>query len=409
MIRVWSDQLSAGLMDRHGAKGSTFAYDQTAATTRAVSMTMPVRLASWDSAYGIHPIFEMNLPEGALRERLRLLFAKAIGTFDDYDLLSVVGQSQIGRLSYTAADAALDEVVPFQSVDEILRHRGGGDFFSYVMEKFAQFSGISGVQPKVLIRDEKDAEIDLHAKERKSIRFHGATHIVKFWNANEYPHLALNEFYCLRAAERSGLEVPRFRIAEDGAALVIDRFDLRSDGSYAGLEDFCVLNGIGSAEKYAGAYETRLFRRARDFISPELFLAEAEKLFTLFALNCALRNGDAHLKNFALTYDDVNGSAWLAPVYDIVTTTVYSPKDAMALTLDGSTRWPSAKKLAALGNIRCSLPPSKIKLIFERIKDALADTARDIEQGADQFPGFQDIADKMRDQWSAGAKNALEN
>jgi len=33
-----------------------------------------------------------------------------------------------------------------------------------------------------------------------------------------------------------------------------------------------------------------------------------ERLFRLFVLNCALRNGDAHLKNFGIIYDDVVGS-----------------------------------------------------------------------------------------------------
>jgi serine/threonine-protein kinase HipA len=35
----------------------------------------------------------MNLAAGALRERLRLAFAKATGTFDDFDLLAIVGRS----------------------------------------------------------------------------------------------------------------------------------------------------------------------------------------------------------------------------------------------------------------------------------------------------------------------------
>ena len=30
-------------------------------------------------------------------------------------------------------------------------------------------------------------------------------------------------------------------LAEDASVLVIDRFDLRTDGSYRGFEDFCVL------------------------------------------------------------------------------------------------------------------------------------------------------------------------
>jgi hypothetical protein len=46
--------------------------------------------------------------------------------------------------------------------------------------------------------------------------------IVKFWEANEYPQLAANEYFCLTVARQCGLDVPPFRLAEDGAALVIE-------------------------------------------------------------------------------------------------------------------------------------------------------------------------------------------
>ncbi len=120
---------------------------------RAVSLTMPVRLASWNTPFGLAPIFEMNLPEGSLREHLRLAFAKATGSFDDLDILSIVGRSQIGRLRYTAESATLADDVPFQSVDEILRSRRDSGLLPYLMERFAAHSGVSGVQPKLLIRD----------------------------------------------------------------------------------------------------------------------------------------------------------------------------------------------------------------------------------------------------------------
>src|SRR5437868_4100247 len=112
MIRVWSDAARAGVLDRLGPRGSTFAYEPTAERLRAVSLTMPVRVQSWDSKFGLLPIFEMNLPEGALRERLTRRFAKATGTFDDFDLLGVVGRSQIGRIRYSALDQDLTEEVP---------------------------------------------------------------------------------------------------------------------------------------------------------------------------------------------------------------------------------------------------------------------------------------------------------
>lgn len=402
MIRVWSDRQNAGLLDRHMKKGATFSYDAKADPERAVSLTMPVRLASWDVEFGLHPIFEMNMPEGVLREQIRSSFAKALGTFDEFDLLSIVGRSQLGRLRFTAPDADLDEKVPFQSVDELLKHRRDGDLFQHLMERFATSSGISGVQPKVLIRDKADSEIERQSMERKSTSFQGATHIVKFWNENEYPHLAVNEYFCLSAAQKCGLSVPRFRLTEDGGALVLDRFDLAPDGRYLGLEDFCVLNGVGTASKYSGGYETKLFERLKDFVTPEMAIHECERLFVLFVLNCTLRNGDAHLKNFALLYETIAGAPILAPVYDIVTTTAYIEKDKLALTLDGTTRWPDAKRLERLGAVRCQLSPAQIRAIFGKIGDAVSDTAGELRKELTRFQGFKPVGEAMLGAWHAG-------
>ncbi len=70
MIKVWTDAAESGLIDRHGERGSTFAYFPGEPIARAVSVTMPVRLESWSVPFGLLPIFEINLPEGFLRERL---------------------------------------------------------------------------------------------------------------------------------------------------------------------------------------------------------------------------------------------------------------------------------------------------------------------------------------------------
>ena len=183
MIKVWTDAAEAGLFDRFDNRGSTFLYLPDTLRARAVSVTMPVRLPSWDTRFGLPPIFEMNLPEGVLRERLRLAFAKATGTFDEFDLLGIVGRSQVGRIRYTGQKEQLQEDVPFQSVDEILAKRRDGDLFRYLLEKFASFSGISGVQPKILVRDEASLN---KASYRLSESYRGATHIVKFWEQNEY-------------------------------------------------------------------------------------------------------------------------------------------------------------------------------------------------------------------------------
>jgi serine/threonine-protein kinase HipA len=233
MLRVWTDSQRSGLLDRHGPRGTTFVYDPKVASVRAVSVTMPVRTASWDTAYGLAPIFDMNLPEGALRAYLMRSFAKATGSFDDFDLLGVVGRTQIGRIRYSDPDAELTEEVPFQSIDEILRARRGGELFKYLLEKFAVHSGLSGAQPKVMIRGIDEPQPSTVA-DRQSPSFKSATHIVKFWELAEYPELAANEYFCLSAAKALGLAVPEFQLSDDGLALVIKRFDLKSDGSYLG-------------------------------------------------------------------------------------------------------------------------------------------------------------------------------
>src|ERR1700688_20227 len=408
MIKVWTDAAESGLLARHNERGSPFAYLPDTPAVRAVSITMPVRLPSWSVNFGLPPIFEMNLPEGALRERLRLAFAKATGTFDEFDLLSIVGRSQVGRIRYTGDKEHLHEDVPFQSVDEILERRRGGDLFRYLLEKFASFSGISGVQPKILVRDENAfAEME-HTGHRLSHSYKGATHIVKLWEPNEYPHLAANEYFCLTVARKCGLDVPPYRLAEDGMALVIDRFDLRMDGTYCGFEDFCVLNGRRTDEKYRGSYETQVMKRFTQFANSTHVNEDTGKLFLLIALNCALRNGAAHLKNFGIVYDDVQGEARLAPVYDLVTTSVYLPEDSLALTLNGSTRWPTAKELRKLGETRAGGTPAKVRQILERIEAAILETAEEVDFYAKEHPEFMEIGNRMLQQWEEGVALSLK-
>jgi serine/threonine-protein kinase HipA len=415
MIRIWTDRLAAGVLDRdrrpgerEGLRmGTDFVYEPGVEASRAVSVTMPVRLASWNTAYGVAPIFEMNLPEGALRERLRMAFAKATGTFDELDLLSIVGRSQLGRVRFTAIDSGLEEEMPFQSVDEILSGRRGGELYRYLIEKFAVHSGISGVQPKFLVRDEGKFSQGFDGKRALSPSFRGATHIVKFWDPGEFPELAANEFFCLKVAERCGLNVPPHRLTEDARALVMERFDLRADGGYRGFEDFCVLNGRRTSDKYRGSYETAVMKRFHQFARSESLLEESLELFMLIALNCGIRNGDAHLKNSGIVYDEVEGDAHLAPVYDLVTTTVYLPQDRMALTMDGSNQWPTAKELIRFGEGRSVGTRATFLKLFERIGDAMSETAKEVEDYVRDRPEFAEIGRGMVKEWETGRRDSL--
>jgi serine/threonine-protein kinase HipA len=228
---------------------------------------------------------------------------------------------------------------------------------------------------------------------------------VKLWEPHEYPQLAANEYFCLRVARKCGLDVPPFRLAEDGMALVIDRFDLRTDGTYRGFEDFCALNARRTDEKYRGSYETQVMKRFSQFANSTHIHEDMEKLFMLIALNCALRNGDAHLKNFGIVYDGVQREARLAPVYDLVTTSVYIAKDSLALTLNGSTRWPTAKELRKLGETRAGGTPAKVREILERIADAIQETTGEVRAHAAEHPEFKEMGQRVVQEWENGVKH----
>lgn len=335
-LNVFADRIAAGTLSRSDVEQSSFLFAYATATPaeRAVSLTMPVRADQYDSMGGLLPIFEMNLPEGALRARLQLQFAKAIPEFDDLDLLGIVGGSQIGRLRY-ARSTSLDEAVPEQSLEEILTYNGSADLFTHLLERFAAHSGISGVQPKVLLRDVVTPD---------RVTYTGATHIVKTFDPVEYPELAANEHICTLGAAAAGIATARVRLSHNRRMLAVDRFDFRPNGEYLGLEDFCVLDGRRAHGRYDGSYEG-IAGRIGDFVSPLALSAAREQFALQVAYACAIGNGDAHLKNFAVTYRHPEDVVALAPAYDTVSTLPYLPRDTLALTLGGSKAFPDRKHL----------------------------------------------------------------
>jgi serine/threonine-protein kinase HipA len=335
-LRVFASSVLTGSLTRSDREPDTilFTCRQGTRFEDAVSVTMPVRADQYDSMGGLLPIFEMNLPEGALKERLRMQFAKTIPEFGDLDLLSIVGSSQIGRLRYAQREQ-LSESVPTQDLSEILTCKGSADLFAYLLERFATFSGISGMQPKVLVRD-----VALPGK----VIHQGATHIVKSFDPREYPELAANELICTRGAAAAGIKTAHVQMSENRQFLIVDRFDLTKDGLYLGMEDFCVLNARRAHGRYDGSYEN-IAKRITDYVTANK-LAEAREQFVLMvAYACAIENGDAHLKNFSVLYAQPEGEITLAPAYDLISTSLYMPRDKLALTMNDSKDYPDRARL----------------------------------------------------------------
>lgn len=393
-LDVWAAEIIAGLLARV-ERDYVFAYhtaNREAAETQ-VSLTMPIRLESWSSR-DLHPIFQMNLPEGALLDAIRRAISKIAGA-DDLTILRVTGGNQVGRNSFSLPGEKSPGIrETSESLEELLSYPDTVELFHDLVSKYALRSGISGVQPKVLLQAEDRATAAV------------GQYIVKSWGG-EYPQLAANEFFCMTAAKRAGLPVPRFYLSDNGGLFVMKRFDVTGEGKALGFEDMCVLQALGTAQKYQSTYE-RVARSISDFVSHEWRQSAREQLFATLVLSGMVRNGDAHLKNFGVLYDAPGSPVTMAPAYDIVTTTVYIPKDVPALSLAGTKKWWPRKMLEKFAITHLGMTTRKIGEIIDEVADAVSETRGALSEYIDDHPPFGEVGERMLAEWNEGI-NALRH
>ncbi|MGY2373949.1 type II toxin-antitoxin system HipA family toxin [Pseudomonas sp. SDO524_S393] len=381
-------------------RDSVFSYNERVADESAVSLTMPVRLESYNWEYGVHPLFEMHIPEGHLKDALVRRFSKSVRGFDDFALLSIVGPHQLGRISIV--HQAGGESLPEVKLSELLLYEGAKDLFEELLKTYAAYSGVSGVQPKVLVRD-----VDPVLPDVERLTHRGATHLVKAFNDSEFPQLAANEFFCMRAALHCGLDVPEFQLSRQGTLLVVKRFDI-DKGAYLGFEDMCVLSGWGTAKKYDGSYQG-CAKLIRSFVTPSRLARTLEDFFLMVALSAGLQNGDGHLKNFGLLYENCaeDADVWLAPAYDLVTTTVYNSNDIMGLLLGGSKAWPKRKMLVQFGRSACGLSEARCNELLVRVRDGMSRALSELSEYRNTHPAFDAVGEKMVGAWAAGLARSI--
>ena len=393
-LAVWASSHKAGLLERsQDQRQYVFAYNpSTVMTDVQVSLTMPVRLESWLSR-DLHPIFQMNIPEGALLEAIRRSIAKLAGD-DDLTILRVTGGNQIGRNRFSLpGDTSPGVEETPETLDELLSYPDTKELFNDLVSKYALRSGVSGVQPKVM----------LEATERGTAAVGG--YIVKSWGI-EYSQLAANEFFCMTAAQRAGLPVPEFHLSENGGLFVMKRFDMASDGTAMGFEDMCALQALGTSQKYSSTCE-RVARSIKDFVSPEFRQIARERFFASLVLSCMVRNGDAHLKNFGVLYKRPGAPVILAPVFDVVTTVAYIPKDIPALSLAGTKKWWSRKMLEKFAVAHLALPIGKTAQIFEEVAEAITDTRVLLLTYMEDHLEFREVGNRMLTAWETGVSGLM--
>ena len=318
--------------------------------SRFISLTMPVRAKSYVHPV-MHPIFEMHLPEGYLLAIIKKHFAKLTAT-DDFGLLMLLSASVRGRIHYSADLRERGDVL---SLDDLL-HPKGATLFDELVSRFALKSPLSGVQPKVLAQIENKATLKVD------------DYIVKAWG-EDYPELAINEYFCMRAVMAAGIAVPTFYLSDDDRYFIMNRFDLLDSGDALGFEDMCVLQAKKRDDKYSGSYE-QIAKTIKTFTSARYKNSSLQQFFKMVVMNNLLQNGDAHLKNFGLLYRSID-QVWLAPAYDVVSTTAYIKSDIAALNLLGSKRWHNRKNLIRFGLEACDLSAKQAKNLFDECLNAM--------------------------------------
>jgi serine/threonine-protein kinase HipA len=286
----------------------------------------------------------MNLPEGYLADRLRRQFSKLIKT-DEFGLLQLLSAGIKGRVTFDHELRKTDEL----SLAELLQADGEA-LFKELVDKFALQSPISGVQPKILA----------NVKDKASL--HVSQYIIKAWGP-EFPELALNEFICMSGLKAAGLPVANMYLSDDRRLFISERFDLLP--SVMGHEDLTVLTARYPEEKYSGSYEQAI-KTLKVFINTQYHQKLSQQMYQFLVLNTIFGNGDAHLKNLAIVYENIN-NVTLSPFYDVVSTTAYINNDLPALLLNGSKRWYQKVQLERFAKQHLSLNQKQLNCLNHKV------------------------------------------
>lgn len=354
-----------------------------------VSLTMPVRLESYVWQRSLFPFFQQNLPEGYKKEVIRQRLGPHADV-TDWGLLALTGKNVIGRVRVVPHGTSIGTQFSNIEIANVLASTDSQlSLLRYLNEGVLE--GISGVMPKAL---------NTSTNAKATVWTENA--ILKT-STKEIPGLSINEFLCLEVARAAGLNVPETVLSDDGQVLAIERFD-RKHGQQMALEDFCSIAAFEPVNKYKGSLE-RVVDLHNEYVVSTRRQESAKQLYKLILLNYALHNGDAHLKNFALVYSDYE-DAFLAPVYDVVTTSAYPHlEDKPALTLQGKKAWWMGKQLRQLASTRLSLLSRDLEEIEQRIHQAIDQTLPLVAEMMERFPYFRETGKRMLVEWTYGKQD----
>jgi serine/threonine-protein kinase HipA len=397
-LDVYVNHVLVGTLAQVEVNRYVFSYRAHVDSSQVVSLLMPVRLESWVHA-ALHPVFQVSLPEGALKQLLTKKFAKHFDYFGDMALLSVVGAHLVGRIKLAPHGSALSAQSPCEDLRTLLQS-SSKEIVDRFLEEHADTSGVSGGFPKFLAKSPLPGQ-PTHGK---------STLIFDHWiiksNDDDHPHLILNEYFGLSVAQKMGLPVPEFQLSEDADRLAIRRFDVLAPGVNLGFEDMCAMLALNAGDKFSGSVE-KIIKKIEEFCPLDQRRGALDQFYAHYVACMAIRNGDAHLKNFGFVYSSAN-DVRLAPVFDMLSMSVYAPRaqngdalDTPALSFGGVKRWFVKKTLKELAD-RCAVTARFQAETSARLVGAMLSVGQDVVAKAAHYPSFIPTAQRMLELWSHG-------
>lgn len=346
----------------------------------SISLSLPNTQKIYLYDYKFPPFLESFLPEGYLYEVFKNILSKEYGKVDDYLIFSLLSSNIKSRVEFQS-DLQNGVEFPAWDIDEILAN-DTNDTFNNLLQTFLNKNAISGVQPKTIALLKEKEKLD--TKE----------YIIKTWG-DEYQDLALNEYFCLKAVEKAGVKTANIKLSKNNQFLIVEKFTVKNDGSFYGFEEILSLMDKNKESKYDGSYEQ---------IAKSIYAFTTNKKESMIAfyktvvMNYLLKNGDAHLKNFGLLFDDDFKNIFYSPVYDVVNTVVYIYKDKPALMLEDKKIWWSKDTLIKFGQTSCLLTLSEAKEYYQECFEALIWVSGELEEYLLKNRDFK-IGKMMLDSW----------
>jgi len=187
---------------------------------------------------------------------------------------------------------------------------------------------ISGVQLKYSLKlENKSLQLCEHGGQYILKPIPPAKQLVHLDDVPENEHLTMQIAEQLFGIRTAGNALIYFKDGLPG--YITRRFDIDTDGKKILQEDFAQLTNRtnithGETYKYDGTYE-EIGLLIKKFVAASM--PALEQFFQLLVFNYVFSNGDAHLKNFSLSTNQL-GESKLTPAYDLLSTVIHTPMES---------------------------------------------------------------------------------